>query len=134
MELADVIKLLRQMAEKLERWVEGHTTLTRCLTATLTGPLPPMDFERVLGFLQRNAQHAVGPIETHYNDLISCAKEIDQLTADSSQSASETATARFAKLKYYAFRLVSTFRDTAHELEQELPPEKPQGKFGFHKK
>ena len=134
MELADVIKLLRQMAKKLERWVEGRTKLTRCLTATLTGPLPPMDFERVLGFLQRNAQHAIGPIETHYNKLISCAKEIDELTADSRQSALETAYSRLDNLRYYAYRLANTLQDTADELEPQLPPEKSQGEFGFHPK
>jgi len=112
----ETIELMEQIADKLKTWADQNKKLIRKFSASLTGPLPPMDYERVVAYLRINNPHMAGLVQRHYEELISCAKKIDTLTTDSSRSALETATSLVGKLRFLANRLAQTLEVTAQNL------------------
>lgn len=117
------IELMDQISKKLKTLADQNKRLIRKFSASLTGPLPPMDYERVVVYLQGNNPNMAGLVKEHYEELISCAKKIDTLTADSSRSALETATSLVGKLRFLANRLAQTLEVAVQDLTTEKPAE-----------
>jgi len=118
-----IIELMEQIAEKLRKWADQNKKLIRKFSASLTGPLPPMDYERVVAYLRIDNADMAGLVQEHYEELISCTKEIDTLTADGSRSALETATSLVGELGFLANRLAQTLEVTAQNLTLKKPAE-----------
>lgn len=125
MKKSEAVKLMNQMAEKLERFADDNTRLTRSLTGRLTGALLPADIDDVLGYLQNNAPNIV-TVRQYYDELISLAKDIDRLVAESGASPLESANKLMSKLRYQAHRLARTLHETGQDLTRQKPSETKQ--------
>lgn len=125
MKKSEAVKLMNKMADKLERFADDNTRLTRSLTARVTGALPPADIDDMLGYLKNNAPNIV-TVQQYYDELISLAKKIDRLVAESGASALESANSLMSKLRYQAYRLARTLRETGQDLTPQEPTETEQ--------
>jgi hypothetical protein len=122
MNTAEAVKLMNRMAEKLERFAGNDRSLTRNVTGILARSLPPADIDSLLAYLQDYVPNIVS-VRTYYNELISLAKDIDRLVAESGVSALESATERMGSLRYQARRLAGTLRDRAQDLAGKMRQE-----------
>lgn len=112
----DTIRQMEDTAKKLENWADQNKTLVRNFTASLTGPIPPIEFDDLIKNIKYQCSNVAIPtlIREYYDELISSAKECDNTTAGGDL---ETAKQLIGKIRYRAYRLVTTLKNTESDIK-----------------
>ncbi len=124
------IDLMRQLAKRLRRTADQLKMLKSNHIGIFAGS--EMGIHKIVTFLRLNKPSMADQVQAEWNDIMSRAKDIDQLIIDSSRTAFEKAKLRQGSLKHNLHKLAETLEDTSRNLaaeknvktEQKIEPKK----------
>jgi hypothetical protein len=113
----EFIKLGGQLSKKLNNWADHNKKLSRNLSGSLTGM--EMEYNKVQDFLLLSKPDIAKRVQEQWSSILSCSKEIDQLTANGTRTASEKADKQLGSLRHYVYKLAQTLEVVSDYLAAE---------------